>query len=266
MFAINLKVTSDINIQNTDNFKNNNHTKSSSVFLNDARTGGGIKNLEANLTSKFKKLEVNYIMESFNNFKLENLYTSIENSFYIFLDFLLIGNANSLIYILLFTVLLNKLFTIFKKMISHEKSKKLYFLFYLTAISYILGQCLILVTSNSSDTSDQGILLLYIYVTATLMLFLIFLALTTCESYLYKEKDATPTVGKISIFKILLNVFILFCTVAYYDSLMTEVVDAYYAKLSIVTNVESKFNSFDVTVYNSNLNKYSALYKVDSSN
>lgn len=58
---------------------------------------------------------------------------------------------------------------------------------YIVAISIILAECVLLLTSPVRNISDQGIMFLYIYVTAILMLFLIFLTLTTCESYLSKE-------------------------------------------------------------------------------
>lgn len=151
----------------------------------------------------------------------------------------------------------------FKKMISHEKSKKLYFLFYLIAISYILSQCLILVTSSNSDTSDQGILLLYIYVTATLMLFLIFLALTTCESYLYKDLNKNGLVNNNSIFKIAVNVIFLIFVISYYDNLISGAIDTYYIKLAIMSDSGNRsYHNLELNNFLSGATKYSSMHKV----
>lgn len=65
-----------------------------------------------------------------------------------------------------------------------------------------------LLCSYCDGTSTQGILVLYVYMTATLMLFLIFLALTTCESYLNKDSDfesPLDTPGwSVTLFKLIL--------------------------------------------------------------
>lgn len=255
-----IKLSSSTNNNFNSNYK---YSKSSSVFVNGAQKNTwGVGKFNSFFIKKF---------ESFNDFfykmsdclSFEKVISITENIAYLFLDFLLVGNLNALLLIFAFGVVLNKLVMILKKMISHEKSKKLYFLFYLVAISYILGQCLILVTSNSSDTSDQGILLLYIYVTATLMLFLIFLALTTCESYLFKDLNKPGLRDKNSITSIVVNVVFAIFIIAYYNNLMSSAIDTYFTKLAILSDVIST-NSTNLEFSNladSTVNKYSILHK-----
>lgn len=250
--------------------KNNNSTnsdfqysKSSSVFVNGAQQSyRGVGRFNEYFIKKFEKFNIFFykISECLN---FEKIILFSENIAYLFLDFLLVGNLNSFILIVAFGIVLNKLVLILKKMISHEKSKKLYFLFYLIAISYILSQCLILVTSSNSDTSDQGILLLYIYVTATLMLFLIFLALTTCESYLYKDLNKNGLVNNNSIFKIAVNVIFLIFVISYYDNLISGAIDTYYIKLAIMSDSGNRsYHNLELNNFLSGATKYSSMHKV----
>jgi len=89
--------------------------------------------------------------------------------------------------IILCSLCFNNILKFYLEYTNGSKTKRTYFAIYVIAVSFILSQCLLLISSNNTDTSDRGILLLYVYITATLMLFLIFLALTTNESYLEKE-------------------------------------------------------------------------------
>lgn len=106
---------------------------------------------------------------------------------YLLVQLLTTFNVKFLLIILISTAFFSKIAIFFRSMLANEKSKKMYFITYVVAITAILLQCILLVSTDSSDASDQGILLLYVYITATLMLFLIYLALTTCESVFDKE-------------------------------------------------------------------------------
>lgn len=106
---------------------------------------------------------------------------------------------------------------------------------YIVAISIILAECTLLLTSPVRNISDQGIMFLYIYVTAILMLFLIFLTLTTCESYLSKESTKNNLFLKseklnntiFSLSSILLPFLYL------YGLTVSEIVSMYRLKLSV---------------------------------
>lgn len=103
-------------------------------------------------------------------------------------EFIVIHNALKITVMLtLLVIYYTKLMYIMVQMLYHEKSKKIFFGVYVLAISYIIPFSLLIITSFCDKSTVEAILLVYIYMTAVLMLFLIFLALTTCESYFNKD-------------------------------------------------------------------------------
>lgn len=228
------------------NFTNKNHSKFS-VYFNEAHTGGeSWEERWRGFVSFIKGLEMNKIIETWNNFKISDVFVSIEYGLIILLDFCLRGHSIVLLIMLAWIALISKFTYILTKMLSHEKSKKLIFYFYIAAMSAILGQCAILITSREFYAPDEGILLAYIYATAILMLFLIYLALTTCESYLYKQKKKGMLEYRMGIFKIFINVFVFLFVIVYYNDLIVEVVDTYYTKLAIFVGWEPDPKDYDI--------------------
>lgn len=172
--------------------------------------------------------------DKINNCTNEDIVDFIGKLEYGLYDFLS-GDNKTLAFVLLLACLhLHSGYSFYKKLLSHEKSKKLYFFLYAISIMYIIVQCLLLLTSELVDISQEGILFSYIYATATLMLFLIFLALTTCESYLYKAKDLQDPSSSLSLFRVVTtNTIIAIPVFFYYYGIFTAGHASYYCKLSI---------------------------------
>jgi len=68
-------------------------------------------------------------------------------------------------------------------LIKGKKSKRTYFFIYVFVFILLYIQTLLLLTSPVNEHSDKAILVLFIYTTALMILFLIFLALTSSETY-----------------------------------------------------------------------------------
>lgn len=173
----------------------------------------------------------------------------------------LMGSINAVLGTIVLGLIVHKLVTILKKMLSHEESKKIFFIFYLFAVGAILGQCTFLVTAPVSQIADQGLLLLYIYVTATLMLFLIFLALTTCESYLYKGKESENNFLNSNTKHLILGLAILLVSFYSFFFLVTEVVEIMTNKTIVL---QSSDNYFDGIITSTNYDYVDSYY--DESN
>jgi len=87
-----------------------------------------------------------------------------------------------LIYISLIFLCLKKFFDAFSINIE-KKSKEVYFYTYVLVIFLVGFESLILILSKNNELYQSAIILVFIYATALMVLFLIFLALTTSESY-----------------------------------------------------------------------------------
>lgn len=150
--------------------------------------------------------------------------------------------------LLLFALIINftKLSELFRKFLSHENSKKIYFSMYLVAIGIILAECLLLLTSPMKDISEQGILFLYIYITATLMLFLIFLTLTTCESYFSKEyANGNKYLRSEKLNNFVINIVSVVLPIIYfYFIAVVEIAHSYKLKLKIFESTQ-EINNFN---------------------
>lgn len=163
------------------------------------------------------------IAQSIVDLNYDTIIENLKCALAVLLDFLLVdGNASAFGMTILFGLVANKFFILCRRMLSHERSKKLYFYFYSFSMGFILAQCFFLITSLPSHTADEGLLLLYIYVTATIMLFLIFLALTTCESYLFKGRDVNNLPTSISLIHMVYSTFIFLLALNYFDIIMSE--------------------------------------------
>jgi len=68
-------------------------------------------------------------------------------------------------------------------LIKGKKSKRTYFFIYVFVFILLYIQTLLLLTSPVNEHADKAILVLFIYTTALMILFLIFLALTSSETY-----------------------------------------------------------------------------------
>lgn len=68
-------------------------------------------------------------------------------------------------------------------LIKQKKSKRIYFYIYIFVFILLYVQTLLLLTSPVNEHADKAILVLFIYTTALMILFLIFLALTSSETY-----------------------------------------------------------------------------------
>lgn len=191
------------------------------------------------------KVFLNYII----NFNEEEFKYIIGDLIYHLFDFLS-GDSKTLVFLLIAACTqLHNGYLMFSKLLSHEKSKKLYFILYLISITYIIVKCLLLVNSPLTIKSEEGILFLYVYASATLMLFLIFLALTTCESYLYKDKDLVSINKEIILFKLIINNTIICIPIFfYYLGLITECNSLYYFKLNFLKK-ESEIYSIDEFIW-----------------
>lgn len=199
-------------------------------------------------------------LNNYSNYFNNLVYLKLENIYMLFFDFLISGELRLYLIFLIIFINFNKIFNILKKLFSHEKSKKLFFYLYILTVSLILSQCLILVSSNTTESSDQGILLLYVYVSATLMLFLIYLALTTCESYLNKELETT-NINKYKRWDLFLtdSTLYIFPIFMYYYYCLSEIAESYYIKSSIVLNfnnniIDSNKNSTSIMIVKNDKN------------
>lgn len=181
------------------------------------------KNFE-DLRTVIESISIRDIAESIMNLNSDLIIENFKCALAVLLDFLLVdGNASAFGMTILFGLVANKFFILCRRMLSHERSKKLYFYFYSFSMGFILAQCFFLVTSLPSHTADEGLLLLYIYVTATIMLFLIFLALTTCESYLFKGRDINNLPTSVSLVHMIYSTLVFLLALNYFDTIMTEV-------------------------------------------
>lgn len=166
--------------------------------------------------------------------------------FYAISQILCVFNIKFLVVLLLAVVSFSKISLFLKSLLTNERSKKIYFLTYVISITAILLQCLFLLSSDVSDVSDQGILLLYVYITATLMLFLIYLALTTCESVFDKEKLELDSKTKnikhdfknFDLF-ILSKTFQIISIYWIYQIIMWEILQEYQLRVSIFKIIKS---------------------------
>jgi hypothetical protein len=191
-----------------------------------------------------------------------NLKNQIILIFYIISQIFDIFNIKFLTILFISVVSFSKISLFLKSLLTNERSKKIYFLTYVISIIAILLQCLFLLSSDISDVSDQGILLLYVYITATLMLFLIYLALTTCESVFDKERvESSSTTKNIKYNSKNFDLFVLskFFQISFlyliYQFIMYEIMHEYQLRVSIFKI--SKFENVNSLKYSKhNYQKY----------
>lgn len=76
------------------------------------------------------------------------------------------------------------------KLLENKKSKQFYFYTYILVFFLLVTQTLFLLNCPLAQHQDKAILVLFIYTTALMILFLIFLALTSSETYQDLKKNA----------------------------------------------------------------------------
>lgn len=187
--------------------------------------------------NKFNKL-----ISKLSNFEIKDLELIWGEITFQIADFITGDSKTIALWMLIVCLHLNSGYLMFSKLLSHEKSKKLYFVLYLISITYIIVNCLFLINLPIKDKAEEGIVFLYIYASATLMLFLIFLALTTCESYLYKERDLIGVDKEVELIKLIINNTLIAIPVFfYYLGIIKECNCNYYFKLGIFTKETKSF-------------------------
>jgi len=116
----------------------------------------------------------------------ENFYTIMGSS----LNIELYTKTTTVAYLLITVSTLFGFISKTYKLLENKKSKQFYFYTYILVFFLLFTQTIFLLNCPLTQHQDKAILVLFIYTTALMILFLIFLALTSSETYQDLKKNA----------------------------------------------------------------------------
>lgn len=136
-------------------------------------------------------------------------------------------------YVLLAAYILSEFVGKSYNLINKKKSKRVYFSIYVIVFFILYVQTLMLLTSPINEHSDKAVLVLFIYTTALMILFLIFLALTASETY---QDIRENTIGEDSKnTKYATSVYFTILTICYFKLFFIDI------SLSLYVTINDKF-------------------------